>query len=279
MRDGVGCCIIYKTKAFKLVDMHPVLFDTSSLNVPPSTDTRSAGLVCRLECIASHRHHGSNMDSHGVVVSSHHLFWPPAAHYEKLRQSLVMLHEVVQLNTERWPMVMCGDFNTCPNDPPYALLTGQVLPDHLRDQLHHVPADHFKKKKAVDALVEGLQGIDVQEFPTHLMPVHDLVDLVGTYPRCKSVYADYDTLHPEMLAERWPGEPAYTNYTVWKGTLDYIFMVEQDTSKGRYGGIELERVLKLPPPSALQPGLPNEVYGSDHLCIMAEFSWVGCKDT
>ncbi|KAJ2777933.1 RNA exonuclease ngl2 [Coemansia javaensis] len=79
-----------------------------------------------------------------------------------------------------------------------------------------------------------------------------------------SCYGNYAALDPAYATPQWEGEPVYTNYAAWKGTLDYIFF-----SPGR--GIAVRDVLSLPPESQLKPGLPNETFSSDHVALVARF--------
>jgi mRNA deadenylase 3'-5' endonuclease subunit Ccr4 len=87
-------------------------------------------------------------------------------------------------------------------------------------------------------------------------------------PPCRSAYAEYTTLHPELASTEWEGEARFTNYATWKGTLDYIMQVMDEESKD----VKLLQLLRLPNEDMCQPGLPNRVYSSDHLCIMAEYA-------
>ena len=88
------------------------------------------------------------------------------------------------------------------------------------------------------------------------------------------------------------GEPSFTNYTLWKGTLDYIFWMidfDQDplqnvktvseTLKEEKTlslhpkdqiWVRFLRVLTLPSVGNCLPGLPNSTFPSDHLALMAE---------
>ncbi|KAJ2853186.1 nicotinate phosphoribosyltransferase, partial [Coemansia erecta] len=45
----------------------------------------------------------------------------------------------------------------------------------------------------------------------------------GDFAPMRSCYGTYADLDPSYKTDKWAGEPIYTNYTAWKGTLDYIF--------------------------------------------------------
>ncbi|KAJ2067269.1 RNA exonuclease ngl2, partial [Coemansia sp. RSA 2337] len=78
---------------------------------------------------------------------------------------------------------------------------------------------------------------------------------------CYSTYADLDASY---RTEQWVGEPIYTNYAKWKGTLDYIFY--------RPGqGLDVRDVMSLPAEGRMKPGLPNVTFPSDHVALLARF--------
>jgi mRNA deadenylase 3'-5' endonuclease subunit Ccr4 len=98
-------------------------------------------------------------------------------------------------------------------------------------------------------------------------PAEEMIEAMNKLPKFKSAYDQYTNLHPELSSNEWLGEPKFTNYTEWIGTLDYI-MLRQDKHHHLF---ELQRILRLPDEKDCQPGLPNQIYSSDHLCIMAEY--------
>ncbi len=56
-------------------------------------------------------------------------------------------------------------------------------------------------------------------------------------------------------------EPDFTTFTTsWHGTLDYIFLL---------GEIHVQQILELPSLSLIEPGIPNDLFPSDHvsLCV------------
>ncbi|KAJ1678070.1 RNA exonuclease ngl2 [Spiromyces aspiralis] len=99
-----------------------------------------------------------------------------------------------------------------------------------------------------------------------------------------SAYSTYAQLVPEYKADKWDGEPKYTNYTGWKGTLDYIFVQKEqfaftDKATGLDGWpikitdgrlkARVRQVLSLPSTDEMEPGLPNKSFSSDHVSLMA----------
>lgn len=89
------------------------------------------------------------------------------------------------------------------------------------------------------------------------------------YPLLHSVYRNYTDLVPVKPCEFWSGEPPYTNYTTWKGTLDYIFIFPIKKEVEEAKSLELIGVLEIPPEELLskQTALPSDIFPSDHISI------------
>ncbi|KAI9505109.1 RNA exonuclease ngl2 [Coemansia spiralis] len=85
------------------------------------------------------------------------------------------------------------------------------------------------------------------------------------YQPMQSCYGTYSELDPSYRTEQWHGEPIFTNYAIWKGTLDYIFFTPETTS------LVLREVLSLPAEKRMKPGLPNDTFPSDHVSLIARF--------
>ena len=113
--------------------------------------------------------------------------------------------------------------------------------------------------------------------PEHKNNVSILMKYREELPTCTSVFSSYTTLDPIYAGKDWDGEPKYTTYTEWKGTLDYIFQVENEYesvhARGEHPHHRLVpcNVLQLPDPSLFVPGLPNHHFGSDHVSLVVEF--------
>ncbi|KAJ3343614.1 hypothetical protein HDU93_007495 [Gonapodya sp. JEL0774] len=93
----------------------------------------------------------------------------------------------------------------------------------------------------------------------------------------------------------WEGEPPWTTYAGWSGTLDYVFVGyggmggewggEMDTNGRRIGAIVEDKaarvkapssavsvtaLLELPPIECVWNGIPNDAFPSDHVPVMCE---------
>jgi len=191
-----------------------------------------------------------------------------------------------------------------PSDATYQLLT--KTGDLTEDQLLHLTPN-----------------IDVESDYSNTSPdiispltLNSLISKIKEYPPLRSVYSTYRSTDPNHSRnpnwfpdlDPYEGEPTYTNYTEWKGTLDYIFYLDQyynyiynriNTVMNRESGekiiemenenrkdneietnnyieiengidVEVLKILEIPKIEFLEPGLPNDVFGSDHVCLMSE---------
>ncbi|KAJ2746505.1 RNA exonuclease ngl2 [Coemansia sp. BCRC 34301] len=235
----------------------------------------------------------------GIVVSNTHLFWLPGACYERLQQQIAMLdaQRSVQAKHPGFSAISCGDFNTTPDDAGYALLTktrpvtlndwqlDNLLPTTMVDEDEEEESNSGAVSSALsyaDMVSAGTSSesddtsskrrkLEEEErqaeadFARDQERVQRLVKLIQTdnvpLRSCYSTYADLDVAY---RTKQWPGEPIYTNYAKWKGTLDYIFYWPGQ-------GLHVQGVMSLPDEARMKPGLPNESFASDHVALLARF--------
>ncbi|PIA19553.1 hypothetical protein COEREDRAFT_5383 [Coemansia reversa NRRL 1564] len=239
----------------------------------------------------------------GVIVSNTHLFWVPEACYERLQQQLLLSRalNVMRQKYPKYPVISCGDYNTTPDDAGYALLTNprpvklseqqfdkllpRTLDENGSDNEHENGNSETSQASAMsysemaaagtvaetDNALKKRRMLELEERKVEEQLQRDIERvgrLVSTIQResepltsCYSTYADLDTSY---RTDQWQGEPIYTNYTNWKGTLDYILYTPA-------AGLSLQSVLSLPPEIQLKPGLPNDVFPSDHISLVARF--------
>ncbi|KAJ2457593.1 RNA exonuclease ngl2 [Coemansia sp. RSA 2424] len=235
----------------------------------------------------------------GIIVSNTHLFWLPGACYERLQQQIAMLaaQRAMQAKHPGFAVISCGDFNTTPDDAGYALLTktrpvtlnewqlDNLLPTTLVDEdveeeggsgatsssLSYADMASAGTPSESDSTSNKRRKLEEEERQAEADFVRDqervqrLVKHIqaenAPLRSCYSTYADLDVAY---RTEQWPGEPVFTNYAKWKGTLDYIFF--------RPGqGLHAQAVMSLPAERHMKPGLPNETFPSDHVALLARF--------
>ncbi|KAI8049283.1 Endonuclease/exonuclease/phosphatase [Syncephalis plumigaleata] len=280
-RKRHGCCILWRRDRFVRHDYQSIQFD-STQHPPATTNTRCIGQLLALR-LRTDLDDALGLDQlsledrssleagkkperkRGVIVTNHHLYWPPNAMYERMRQGWIMRQQLIRFKQKHaFPAFMCGDFNSIPTSPLYRLITGKPLEPDNHKELEVIPTSYVVNENANVVAPSAHPNPDQVEFKPYTEFVNDYEEM----PPCRSAYADYTTLHPELASTEWKGEARFTNYAVWKGTLDYIMQVMDEESKN----VKLLQLLRLPNEDMCKPGLPNRVYSSDHLCIMAEYA-------
>jgi len=313
-----GICILWKKEKFSEINYNGFLFDESPLVTPTDITpiTGNTGQVLALKFndlnneevekkfsnIENEKLRNLKIEKYkienemGIIISNHHLYWKPQAKYEKIRQIYVTLNNIYSLKEEieldninrynsicneidkfenvtekkkinKWPVLMCGDFNTSPDQELYKLLTQHNLNE--------------KDYKNLEPVFEG-------DIKNNSIPVSELIKKIKEFPMGKSSYASYrdndlhHTINPSWKnKEYFKGEPTYTTYCSWKGTLDYIFLMDDNdfnynknnknqdvTLNPTY--LTVTKNLNIPECKVLEPGLPNLSFPSDHICIMNE---------
>lgn len=257
-----GLLIGFKSHLFERIAYKAVDYDTDTL-CPATWVTGNIAQIMAL------RHKTERL---GLVVGNTHMYWRPEAVYERLRQTAVYCRRLSDLKEEMqkkentslsWQSLLIGDFNTAPDDPNYAALTETVLPPAKYDALETSRLSPGAYVSAASATNDE-DGTPLADQPT--VPVTDLMGHVhAAVPFWTSVYGCYGQIHPAVAHAS--GEPKFTNYTAaFKGTLDYLFYNASD-------GLVPQAVLEIPNEELVQPTLPNRMFGSDHVCLMAQFAF------
>jgi mRNA deadenylase 3'-5' endonuclease subunit Ccr4 len=157
-----------------------------------------------------------------------------------------------------------------PTEKLYSLLTAH----HIHDESEYIKYEPSPDTNQPNNTTDATK--DVQSTEESSPTVHAMVSKLISYPRFCSAYSVYQkvtTDYETIPGNDWTGEPAFTNYTEFKGTLDYIFTetVEGTNGAGRQVVPCLTRLLKIPSSNFLEPGLPNWNFPSDHIPIVAEY--------
>lgn len=233
---------------FKQLSYHPVIFDNHPLTHPTSVFplTGNIGQIIALQCLKTLRI---------LLIGNLHLYWRPETSFVKLRQTFIMLHTLKEIQSILYPscpIFVIGDFNTTPEEPPYGLITTHSITDIQTENLN----TSFRIKSWED-MTESLNTIEGE------LNVENLIKFTLQLPRLKSVYGEYG-LNYELRDGVMTREPIFTSFSLWRGTIDYIFHSLDDKNV-----IHSSDLLSIPLSKDLGDGLPNDKYGSDHVCLMA----------
>ncbi|KAJ1985219.1 RNA exonuclease ngl2 [Dimargaris verticillata] len=251
-----------------------------------------------------------NLDDNNIIVVTCHLHWHPEAQFERLLQALYILRNVQAFNAGTcYPVLFAGDFNTIPLDPLYKALVNRPLNvsdvDQLVCSMEFYAAMQLNTCDAVPSQLNS--SIDYIPDEAKRNYVQGLIDQLKALGHFNSAY-DQPKLHPSICLTSLTAcnEPPYTTYCEFVNTLDYIFYSANPSdcnalpkpfgdlpavlsatltshrtqSQGNVGTetdvatwwtkCHVRRILEIPPRSALEPGIPNAHYPSDHLCLLAE---------
>lgn len=253
-----GVSISWSRQRFLLMDQMKVNLDDKWEVLGETLNTDNVALVVALK---------SQDKDGGVIVVNTHLHWKPEDCYERLQQQWVVLKKTEDMKRKypSYAVIVCGDFNTTPDDAGYQLMCRKRpvrLNQEQLDNLLPVTEEEDKEDRKED-LEKEAKRLD-EELERDQERVKRLAkDIEDRYGELVSCYGGYAYLDPTYKTDQWEGEPIYTNYTGWKGTLDYIF----------YGPERLKatQVLSLPAEDRMKPGLPNNIYASDHVSLMSKF--------
>ncbi|KAJ3404774.1 hypothetical protein HDV05_006920 [Chytridiales sp. JEL 0842] len=264
-KGGHGVAIIWKRDMFSKVAVKEAQYDNHHLTHPTSILPIS-GNVFQIVALSL-----NSQPDVGIIVSNTHLYWRPTARYEKLRQIYVLREETRQFREElarkvdgksKLALFICGDFNMLPSEKLYTLLTSR---EENIDESWFTKYEPPEPTPATQTSDDSTTVITETETSP---PTKDILAHLSSHPTLVSAYSTYQSLATSG-SFTWTGEPGYTTYTEFKGTLDYIF-TEKDNSSGVTP--RPLKVLKIPEAEVLEPGLPNWEYPSDHVPIMAEYS-------
>lgn len=153
------------------------------------------------------------------VISNMHLCWRPFANYIRVRQAL----EVMQVASKYAPApyIMCGDWNTTPDDALYSLAT-------IRRANGDVPAFHMHLPRSLllgETTMGQISGmpstelavvfsylffvaVDVAEMSGDMLAEPDDVEQItqafASFPLGRSAYSTYRELDPDMAPAEAP---------------------------------------------------------------------------
>jgi mRNA deadenylase 3'-5' endonuclease subunit Ccr4 len=137
--------------------------------------------------------------------------------------------------SHNYPCIMAGDWNTIPSDALYKILTRQALDHGELEKLFTSNMNHGASHPIIQELGAFEKVVD-------FMP--QIPELINAYPLKQD---DFTTISPDFT-----------------GVLDHLFL---------WGDWNVSKRLELPTEEeakSMQPGIPNEEYGSDHVSIFIQ---------
>lgn len=238
-RDGI--CLVYNSEKFQSVQEEVISF------APLMTALEAVPNIAQILVLKSID--PSTFDKL-LVVSNTHLFWRPdfdclrVLQAHRLRRRLEEIK--FELKNEETLIIMCGDWNSDPKSAVYHLISGQI--DKItRSHWQELIETH---SKLLGHPLESSQSLFTQ-----------VLDDFKKWPSLTSAYSLYQSPSDPSLRS----EPPYTSINSYVDTLDYIFT--------DFRNVGVSELLQLPVDEIVrgQTALPNEIYSSDHLALMAKF--------
>ncbi|GAB5589752.1 RNA exonuclease ngl2 [Umbelopsis nana] len=256
----VRCLIAFKNEIFSKLRYDEIDYDTYTA-FPP---TRPTGNIAQCLALKFHGH------DEGIVVGNTHLYWRPESFYERLRQGSIYIQSSYENllsvkgmhSNVKWNYVLAGDLNTTPTDPTYPSLTRNSLTPIQEAWLEWSRREFDEEEVVVEDILDTAMPPPKpsEADDTHLATASELRKLIHDTLPLKSVYTDYSAVDKDDT--QLYGEPKYTHYgTYFKGTLDYIFIPP-------HGDIVCRELLPIPKANEMEPGLPNPLFGSDHVPLL-----------
>ncbi|KAG9336483.1 hypothetical protein JZ751_002830, partial [Albula glossodonta] len=256
-----GCAICYRQTLFSQLSLREVEYYRPQVEM---LDRDNVGLVLLLQPISLQ---GSEVTALGppLCVANTHLLYNPRRGDVKLAQLSILLAEIDLVVKRLWqkgtscPIIVCGDFNSVPFMPLYNFITTQQL------YYHGLPAWMAALIRPKD--MELIQGVtDATPEPTEKQ-LYIPRNTIQHGFKLRSAYSHFitETNRPEVT----------TLHSEFGATVDYIFYSSLSGGVGclQHGGLKLIGRLALLSEEDLWPmkGLPNEIFSSDHLCLLAKF--------
>ncbi|XP_952433.1 uncharacterized protein TA12335 [Theileria annulata] len=264
---GEGCAIFAKRSQFTPLELHDMYFKdiVKSDEYKPITDKLCTKWLLYSENYFDKYHtvfqfgcYRNKRNNKYLFVANTHLYFHPMAGHIRLLQTYVMLNELEKfkikaadkhgfdVNSDSYTL-MCGDFNSFPNESIYNLIvTGHVSYNH--------PDWSLGERFVYDKSFLVSDGFERFTEPLEVYENNLNKDEILQVPNFQGYSDSYDQ-----------NQLPFTNYCqVFNGTLDFIFHSNNVKVKRNMPGIKAEEASEY-------IGLPSKLYPSDHLSIAADF--------
>lgn len=265
-----GCATFFRRDRFSLVKKYEVEFNKAALSLAealPPDQKKSAlnrllkdnvALIAVLEALDPPFAEGGSSASGGsggssrrqlICVANTHIHSNPELGDVKLWQVHTLLKGLEKIAASAdIPMLVAGDFNATPGSAAHTLLVRGSVPATSPELL----SDPLGILKPVNKL-------------SHQLPIASAYAAATA-----SSDEDHASIRQRRRLDFETGEPKFTNITRdFKGSLDYILY----STDSLVPSATLELLDECEVRSKTNAGLPNDLWSSDHVALMAEFQY------
>ncbi|KAI3930827.1 hypothetical protein MKX01_037273 [Papaver californicum] len=239
-----GCATFFRLSKFRLIQTYELEFKNTAQKIAWSLDAEkrhgmmkdNIALTVILEAIAEPV---SGTSNNRICVANVHISADQKNTDVKLWQVGTLIEDLERNVAHSYiPVLICGDLNSLPRSAAYALvINGEV--DRKHEELVNTP----------DGIIE------------HLKLSHKLLPLA-------SAYSSFSRTKNGDMIDSDTKEPRFTTATPYfRNAIDYIFYTEgMLTVKSLLELLDKESAIK-------HTAFPSPLWSSDHIALMAEFSW------
>lgn len=255
-----GCATFFRDSKFALVKKYEVEFNKAAASLAETFDNPTkksqamnrlmkdnVALIAVLEALELP---SADQRRQLICVANTHIHANKDMNDVKLWQVHTLLKGLEKIAASAdIPMLVAGDFNSLPGSAAHQLLSTGSVQQPLVEK--------------IDPLKLVLDNQKLQ----HQLPLASayakLAEVVSSNPAVQKQKARVDPVHKE---------PTFTNLSKeFRGTLDYILYTRDS--------LVPVGLLEIPAESELLPkgndeGLPNSIWSSDHVALMAEFQYL-----
>ncbi|CEG36739.1 Glucose-repressible alcohol dehydrogenase transcriptional effector CCR4 and related proteins [Plasmopara halstedii] len=258
-----GCGIFYKKEKFELKEFEAV-------NYHDPHDRVAVLALLKMRKFAQF-----------VLIGCTHLWWNAKKVDHQMAELYELEEEIIRMSSDvqdkynhdlaktltgqnKVPIVLCGDFNNSPESPIYDYMENSFMQKPNLEGISEIfrSAYAFYKPNALaSALKSSDEAIDVEEGKKS-EPPHTTVN----YRRCWTIDYIWYT-KSSLVPSRVLAIPPESELRAEDGPGNWFNRLVMSDNVNRLGRL----------PSGLHGnynGIPNSVYGSDHVPIMAEFEFL-----
>ncbi|KAK8217907.1 glucose-repressible alcohol dehydrogenase-like protein transcriptional effector [Phyllosticta capitalensis] len=267
-----GCAIFYKNSKFILLDKQLIDFGNLAINRPDMKGEHDIfNRVMPRDNIAVAAFLENRQTGARLIVVNAHVYWDPAFKDVKVVQAAILMEQIQKLAEKYvgWP--------PCTDKAPYRYANGDKEGESEPEPPPEpAPSQTYSKVEQIPLVLCGdfnsTPDSGVYELIAHGLLSNDHSDL-GTYNY--GHFTKNGMSHPFALKSSYSniGELSFTNYTPgFTGVIDYIwYSTTALNATGLLGEVDREYMQRV-------PGFPNYHFPSDHLALLAEFTFKGRKE-